>query len=84
MLELYLDDLVLNGKQENVRRRSQWEALGNHVEFTERIIRPYHDFGFSDTGTLAARRAKSAASYFATSSRPIMAPTSGGCRSTTN
>jgi hypothetical protein len=46
-LELYMDDLVVDGVEQRFDDDPGWEAAGNHVEFAERVIRPYHDFGFS-------------------------------------
>jgi hypothetical protein len=48
-LEVYLDDLVIDGEQQSFDVDARWDALDNHVEFAERVIRPYHDFGFSTT-----------------------------------
>ena len=48
-MEVYFDDLVLDGQSEPFDHDPQWEGHGNHVEFAERVIRPLHDFGFSRT-----------------------------------
>ena len=48
-IELYLDDLLIDGQRETFDDDPGWEAMGNDVEFVERVIRPFHDFGFSDT-----------------------------------
>lgn len=48
-LEVYLDDLVIDGQQHSFDADPAWDALDNHVEFAERVIRPFHDFGFSST-----------------------------------
>ncbi len=48
-LEVYLDDLVIDGRRESFDDDPDWDAFDNHVEFAERVIRPYHDFGFSNT-----------------------------------
>ncbi|MFO0949152.1 MAG: hypothetical protein U1D30_25115 [Planctomycetota bacterium] len=49
-LELYLDDLSIDGKGESFDRDPDWEGLGNRVTFEERAIRPLQDFGYSPTG----------------------------------
>lgn len=54
-LELYLDDLTLDDKEESFDQDPGWEGLGNHVEFEERAIRPFHDFGYSKTGFVTGR-----------------------------
>ena len=46
-LEIYLDDVVIDGQEQSFDDDPHWEGLGNHVQFEERVIRPYHDFGFS-------------------------------------
>jgi hypothetical protein len=45
--ELYLDDLVIDGQTESFDEDPRWTAVGNPADFEERIIRPYHDFGYS-------------------------------------
>jgi hypothetical protein len=47
--EIYLDDLVVNGRPESFDEDPGWESLGNPAEFAEQIIRPYHNFGYSRT-----------------------------------
>lgn len=47
--EVYLDDLEINGKSYSFDQDPQWADVGSHVEFTDRIIRPLHDYGFSTT-----------------------------------
>ena len=49
-LELYVDDLVVDGVEHRFDEDPAWDAVGNHAQFAERVIRPYHDFGFSPTG----------------------------------
>jgi hypothetical protein len=45
-LELYLDDLVLNGEQLNFDIDPVWISEGNPANYPPRLVRPYHDFGF--------------------------------------
>jgi len=48
-IEAYFDDLVVDGRELAFDQDPQWEKLGNPAEYVERVIRPYHDFGFSPT-----------------------------------
>ena len=48
-LDVYLDDLVVDGRSYSFDADPGWEGSGNAAEFAERVIRPYHDFGFSPT-----------------------------------
>ena len=48
-LEVYFDDLVLDGTPEDFRRDPGWEGRGNSVEFEDRVRRPWNDFGFRPT-----------------------------------
>jgi hypothetical protein len=46
-IEAYYDDIVVNGEAENFDQDPKWEAVGNQVEYEDKIRRPYNDFGFS-------------------------------------
>ncbi len=46
-LEVYLDDLEVDGQTFSFERDPGWDASGNEAEFVERMIRPHHDYGFS-------------------------------------
>jgi hypothetical protein len=48
-VELYLDDLVVDGRELSFDDDPRWHAVGNSAEFAERMIRPYHSFGHSAT-----------------------------------
>jgi hypothetical protein len=48
-VELYLDDLVVDGKKFSFDDDPRWQAVGNGAQFAERLIRPFHDFGYSAT-----------------------------------
>lgn len=48
-IELYVDDLVVDGRTYSFDRDPRWQAAGNSAEFAERMIRPFHDFGYSAT-----------------------------------
>lgn len=45
-MELWLDDLVVNGTEYTFDTDPQWEGTGNRAEFTERVVRPHHDYGY--------------------------------------
>lgn len=46
-LELYLDDLVVDGRRFEFDADPRWDSLRNKAKYTERFVRPFHDFGFS-------------------------------------
>jgi hypothetical protein len=48
-MEIYLDDVELNGETFAFDNDPQWEGNGNEVQFADRVRRPFHDFGFSPT-----------------------------------
>lgn len=48
-MEVYLDDLEVNGERFTFDHDPAWAAQGNQVEFPDRVRRPFHDFGFSPT-----------------------------------
>ena len=48
-LDVFLDDLVVDGVAERFDRDPDWDGRGNEVTFEDRVQRPYHDFGFSPT-----------------------------------
>ncbi len=45
-MRIWLDDLVINGTKHSFDDNPQWEAFGNRTEFSEDVVRPFHDFGF--------------------------------------
>lgn len=44
-LEIYLDDVVVDGREWTFDEDPAWEGRGNKVEFVERVQRPLHDYG---------------------------------------
>jgi hypothetical protein len=48
-MDVYLDDLTIDGRPEDFSRDPDWIGAGNRDEFRERGIRPLHDFGYSRT-----------------------------------
>jgi hypothetical protein len=54
-LELYLDDLVVDGQRFEFDADPKWDSLRNKTKYTERFVRPYHDFGFRRTNHAGGR-----------------------------
>ena len=48
-MEVYFDDLALDGEPISFDEDPKWEAVGNDVDFEDRALRPLHDFGFAMT-----------------------------------
>ncbi len=48
-LTLWIDDLVIDGRREDLAADPKWDALGNRVAFRDCAIRPWHNFGWRDT-----------------------------------
>jgi len=46
-LELYLDDLTVDGQRLEFDQDPAWDTLGNQAKFLDRVRRPLHDFGHS-------------------------------------
>jgi hypothetical protein len=51
-IELYFDDLELNGERLEFDTDPAWEGKGNQVEFPDRVRRPFHDVGFTGKGNI--------------------------------
>ena len=51
----YVDDLTLNGVQEDIAADPGWDGAGNRAKFTDTLIRPIHDFGYSETAHAGGR-----------------------------
>lgn len=49
LLTAWFDDLELEGTKEDFSKNPAWEENGNRASFLEKAVRPYHDFGFSQT-----------------------------------
>lgn len=47
--ELWLDDLTIQGHNETFDHDPLWEGFNNRTNFLTREVRPWFDFGFSDT-----------------------------------
>jgi hypothetical protein len=48
-MDLYVDDLTIDGQPQDFSRDPQWIGVGNQGQFPDRAIRPLHDFGYSRT-----------------------------------
>jgi hypothetical protein len=48
-MEVSFYDLHLDGQPIDLSNRPDWEARGNKVEFPDRHMRPFHDFGWLST-----------------------------------
>jgi hypothetical protein len=48
-MDVYLDDLTIDGREEDLTDDPGWEGKGNDVEFADTAFRPFHDFGYSKT-----------------------------------
>jgi hypothetical protein len=48
-MELWFDDLVVNGERITFDDDPQWEGVNNELTFTDYAVRPYHDFGFRES-----------------------------------
>jgi hypothetical protein len=49
-MEVRFRDLKLGGQPFDLSSDTGWEARGNKVEFNDRHMRPFHDFGWMATG----------------------------------
>jgi hypothetical protein len=48
-MEVSFRDLTLNGEKLDLSTNPGWEGRGNKAEFSDRHMRPFHDFGWSLT-----------------------------------
>ena len=55
-MDVYFDDLVIDGTRVAFDDDPRWEARGNAGEFVDRFVRPFHDFGFGDTNFAGGKR----------------------------
>jgi hypothetical protein len=56
-MEVYFDDLEVDGQAMDFTSDPKWEGLGNDVEFADRVMRPFQDFGFSPTNKAGGKSA---------------------------
>jgi hypothetical protein len=56
-MDVYFDDLVVNGQSFGFDADPRWEGKGNEVEYEDRALRPLHDFGFGPTNHASGQRA---------------------------
>jgi hypothetical protein len=55
-LDVYFDDLQIDGEKENFDADPTWAADGNPIEYQQRMMRPFHDIGYSPTSHAGGRR----------------------------
>lgn len=48
-IDVYLDDLTVDGQREDFAKDPGWIEVGNRSEFTDTLVRPLHNFGYSAT-----------------------------------
>ena len=48
-MNVYLDELSIDGKPHDFTDDPGWEGNGNRITFQDSEIRPYHNFGWSET-----------------------------------
>jgi hypothetical protein len=48
-MEVYFDNLIVDGRRETFDVDPKWTAAANNDSYEQRIIRPFHDFGYSRT-----------------------------------
>jgi hypothetical protein len=48
-MDVTFRDLILDGQRIDLSTDTGWEARGNKVQFEDRHMRPFHDFGWSHT-----------------------------------
>ena len=48
-IEVWFDDLDVNGELLSFDEAPQWEGVNNQRTFLDRALRPYHDFGYRDS-----------------------------------
>jgi hypothetical protein len=54
-MEFYVTAVVLDGQAVDLRANTGWEGRGNKVEFEDRHLRPYHDFGWKRTSKAGSK-----------------------------
>lgn len=48
-MELYISDLMHNGSRCDLQPGGQWDRLNNVSQHQPQLVRPFHEFGYSDT-----------------------------------
>lgn len=48
-MDIYFDDVLIEGEKHPFSEDPVWSEEGNRIVFKDRIVRPYHDFGYSET-----------------------------------
>lgn len=47
--EIWLDDVVIDGRLESFDEDPKWEGRNNRAKYQTRLVRPWFDFGWSET-----------------------------------
>lgn len=55
-MEVWFDDLVVNGQHFGFDGDPRWTGEGNDADFADGFVRPFHQYGFSETGFAGGRR----------------------------
>jgi hypothetical protein len=55
-LDVYFDDLEINGSLESFDHDPKWAADGNPIEYEQRVWRPYHEIGYSATSHAGGKK----------------------------
>lgn len=56
-MEIYFDDVEVDGVRLDFAIDPKWQSLGNDVQFQDRVMRPFQDFGFSATNRAGGKAA---------------------------
>jgi hypothetical protein len=56
-MELFFDDVEVDGVKLDFTSDPKWEGRGNDVEFADRVRRPFQDFGFTPTNKAGGKSA---------------------------
>lgn len=46
-MDVYFDDLAVSGRPLTFDKDPGWESQGNTADFSQRVVRPFHDFGYA-------------------------------------
>ncbi len=55
-MEVYFDDVVIDGETFDFKSDPKWDARGNEGSFAEKVIRPMHNFGYSPTAHAGGKK----------------------------
>jgi hypothetical protein len=55
-LDVYFDDLKIDGSEESFDNDPKWATDGNPVEYEQRVWRPYHEIGYTPTSYAGGKK----------------------------